>query len=137
MCQRLLLLLMGLALLGTATCTDWQDETKGRALQTTTTAAQGGGGGGACMSCNDFFTASSSCQDPDCPSEDEVCAGASQDALDAFFDCAYCDACPSECPGECGGGGSGGGGMSAACQTCLIGALSGQCATQYSACTQN
>lgn len=114
-------------------CTSWEDETKG----TGPAAATGSGGGAACLTCNDFFVSASTCQAPDCPSPDDVCAGAPRDALDAMLDCAFCDACPSECPDMCGAADAGLSDVTGPCQTCLIGAIAGACAAQYGACTAN
>lgn len=125
-----------LVALSGASCASWHDETQGTAPLGETTTTGGGGGSGACISCKEFVQASSSCQAPDCPTADEVCPGASRDALDAFFDCAFCDACVADCADMCGAGGAGMSGLSGQCQGCLIGALGGVCATQYAACTE-
>ncbi len=121
-----------------ACTTQWRDETKGldTATQTTTTTTDGGTGGGGgdpCSSCDDFFTASSTCQAPDCPSADEVCSGTSRVALDAFFDCVFCNACSAQCPDLCGSDDLNE--VSGACEGCLIGTLGGACANEYATCT--
>jgi len=153
MMARALYLVPVVALLSAATCTAWRDETKGMATVATTTypttsnggsSGSGGsggsggsaaGGGGPCMTCQAFFTASSTCVAPNCPGMDQVCSGAAADALSAFGDCMFCDACPSQCPGMCGS--SSISGLSPTCQGCVVGALSGACAAQFGACQQS
>jgi hypothetical protein len=132
---------IGSYLLFAAACTSWQEETKGLATAppATTSSVGGGGAGGAgpCLGCNEFFMATSSCVDPACPGPDEVCEGAARDALEAFMECALCTACPTECAAECGAGGTGGApGMSDGCQVCVIGTLTGACASEYGTCSQ-
>lgn len=103
-----------------------------------TTAPTGGSGGGAgCLSCAEFIGASSSCQGAECPATGDVCAGDSRQVLDGLLDCVFCDACPDECTGLCGAGGGGLSEVSGPCQSCLVGALGGLCASPYAACNQS